>query len=77
MDFIIVGIICFSGMDVSRLCLPFEENPIVHYTSVEKCYKETKVIDKQLRKEFLKDKLVVDELIVTCVENPYKKDKAI
>lgn len=77
MEFIIVGIICFSGMDVSRLCLPFEESPVVKYTSLEKCYIERKIIDTDIRKKFKKQGLIVDEVIVACVENPYKKDKAI
>lgn len=74
MEWIIVGMICFSKIDTDSMCLPFEQNPIVSYKSLDKCMKETERRKTVLRTMFNKEGLLVDELVVACVNNPYKSN---
>ena len=74
MEFIIVGMICFSKIDTNSVCVPFEQNPRVEYRKIEKCVKETERTKIKMRKEFNQQGLLVDELIIACVKNPYKSD---
>ena len=74
MEFIIVGMICFSKIDTNSVCLPFEQNPRVEYRKIEKCTTETEKMKIKMRKQFNKEGLLVDELIIACVKNPYKSN---
>ena len=74
MEFIIVGMICFSKIDTNSVCVPFEQNPVVIYKSIEKCVRETEKTKIKMRKSFNQEGLLVDELIIACVNNPYKSN---
>jgi len=74
MEFIIVGMICFSKIDTNSICMPFEQSPRVEYRNLDKCIKDTEKQKIKLRKSFNKQGLLVDELIITCVKNPYKSN---
>jgi hypothetical protein len=74
MEFIIVGMICFSKIDTNSICMPFEQSPRVEYRNLDKCIKDTEKQKIELRKSFNKEGLLVDELIITCVKNPYKSN---
>ena len=72
MEFIIVGMICFSKIDTNSVCLPFEQNPIIEYRKLDQCLKDAEKQKIKLRKTFNEEGLLVDELIIACVKNPYK-----
>lgn len=74
MEFIIVGMICFSKIDTNSVCLPFEQKPRVEYRKLDKCMEEAKKQEIKMRKVFNEDGLLVDELIIACVKNPYKSE---
>ena len=74
MEFIIVGMICFSKIDTSSMCVPFEQSPVVIYRSIDKCIKQTEKTKIKMRKSFNEQGLLVDELIIACVNNPYKSN---
>jgi hypothetical protein len=74
MEFIIVGMICFSKIDTNSVCLPFEQNPRVEYRKIEECTTETEKMKIKMRKSFNQEGLLVDELIIACVKNPYKSN---
>ena len=74
MEFIIVGMICFSKIDTNSICMPFEQSPRVEYQNLHKCIKDTEKQKIKLRKSFNKEGLLIDELIITCVKNPYKSN---
>ena len=74
MEFIIVGMICFSKIDTNSICLPFEQSPRVEYRKLDKCLEDAEEHKIKLRKVFNEDGLLVDELIIACVKNPYKSE---
>ena len=74
MEFIIVGMICFSKIDTNSICMPFEQSPRVEYLNLDKCLEDTEKQKIRLRKSFNQEGLLVDELIITCVKNPYKSN---
>ena len=74
MEFIIVGMICFSKIDTNSVCLPFEQNPRVEYRKLDKCLEDAKKQEIKMRKTFNREGLLVDELIIACVKNPYKSN---
>jgi hypothetical protein len=74
MEFIIVGMICFSKIDTNSICMPFEQSPRVEYRNLDKCIEDTEKQKIKLRKSFNEEGLLVDELIITCVKNPYKSE---
>ena len=74
MEFIIVGMICFSKIDTNSICMPFEQSPRVEYQNLDKCLEDAEKQKMRLRKSFNEEGLLVDELIITCVKNPYKSE---
>ena len=72
MEFIIVGMICFSKIDTDSICMPFEQSPRVEYQKLDQCLEVAEKQKMILRKSFNSEGLLVDELIVSCVNNPYK-----
>ena len=74
MEFIIVGMICFSKIDRDSICMPFEQNPRVEYQKLDQCLKDAEKQKMKLRKSFNREGLLVDELIIACVKNPYKSN---
>ena len=74
MEFIIVGMICFSKIDTNSICMPFEQSPRVEYQNLDQCIEDTEKQKIKLRKSFNKEGLLIDELIITCVKNPYKSN---
>ena len=74
MEFIIVGMICFSKIDTNSICMPFEQSPRVEYRNLDKCLEDAEEQKIKLRKTFNQEGLLVDELIIACVKNPYKSE---
>lgn len=74
MEFIIVGMICFSKIDTNSVCLPFEQNPLIEYKKIERCLAHAEKQKIKMRKSFNQQGLLVDELIIACVKNPYKSN---
>ena len=54
--------------------MPFEQSPRVEYRNLDKCIEDTEKQKIRLRKSFNQEGLLVDELIITCVKNPYKSN---
>ena len=74
MEFIIVGMICFSKIDTDSICMPFEQSPRIEYQKLDQCLEDVEEHKIKLRKVFNEEGLLVDELIVSCVKNPYKSE---
>jgi hypothetical protein len=54
--------------------MPFEQSPRIEYRKLDKCIEDAEKQKIKLRKSFNKEGLLVDELIITCVKNPYKSN---
>lgn len=76
MEYVILGMLCFSRIDIIPACVPFEKDPIVHYISKEKCQKEADRLNIELKEAFEKDGFTVHSIETKCVEEKTNKTTA-